>query len=152
MKHLVPVALGIVLLTAACDNSSSTTSPTTTPNTTTYNLSGVAPAAVAGIAQPDFKNFTVGQSGGTVSVLLLSAVETLVGGTLNPNVVVVLGLGSPSGATCVVPAGSTINLQAGASSGVSVTLNPGAYCVQITNGDASALSGPVAYTVQVTSP
>jgi hypothetical protein len=152
MKQFILVALGIVLTTVACDNSSSTSPTTTTPNTTTYNLSGLAPAAVNGVAQPVSNNFTVGQSGGTVSVILLSAVETLVGGTLNPNVVVILGLGSPSGSACVVGAGSTTNLQAGASSGISVTLNPGAYCVQITNGDASAVSGPVAYTVQVVSP
>src|SRR5580698_8997011 len=93
------VALGIVLTTAACDNSSSTTPTTTTPTTTTYILPGTAPAAVNGVAQSVSNNFTVGQSGGTVSIILTSAVETLPGGTLNPNVVLLLGVGSPSGNT-----------------------------------------------------
>jgi hypothetical protein len=151
MKHFVPVALGIVLLTAACDNSSSTTSPTTTPNTTTYTLSGTVPAAVNGVPQASSNPFTVGQSGGTVSVTLTSAVETLPGGILNPSVVMGIAVGSPSGSTCVLPAGSTVQLfSAGASSAISGTLNPGNYCIQVS--DVTIQVGPVAYAVVVVSP
>jgi hypothetical protein len=151
MKPFILVALGIVLTTVACDNSSSTSPTTTGPTTTNYPLSGIAPAAVNGVAQPASNNFTVGQTGGTVSVTLTSAVETLVGGTLNPNVQMGIAVGSPSGTVCVVPAGNPPNVGPAGQS-ISGTLNPGPYCVQVTNEDTSSLSGPVAYSLLVVSP
>jgi hypothetical protein len=150
MKHFSLVALVIVLSTAACDNSS-TTPTTTSPATNTITFSGTVPAAVNGVAQSQSEPFTVGQSGGTVTFTLTSALETLPGGTLNPTVVMGIGVGTPSGATCSVPAGTTQFLPASASP-ISGTLNPGSYCVQVTNEDASPSSGPVTFTLIIVTP
>jgi hypothetical protein len=151
MKHFSLVALVIVLATAACDNSGSTTPTTTSPATTTITVSGTVPAAVNGVPQSDSHTFTVGQSGGTVTLTLTSAVETLPGGTLNPSVVVGIGIGTLVGTTCTVTAGTTQLLSASASP-ISGTLNPGTWCLQVTNEDASSTSGPVAYTVVILTP
>jgi hypothetical protein len=151
MKYFNLVALGIMLTTAACDNSSSTTSPTSSPDTNTITFSGTVPAAVNGAAQSVSQNFTVGQSGGTVTLTLTSALETLPGGTLNPAVILGLGIGTPSGTTCNVPAGTTSLLSASATP-LSGTLNAGPYCIQVTNEDASPSSGPVTFTVVIVTP
>jgi hypothetical protein len=151
MKHFSLVALVIVLTTAACDNSSSSTAPTTSPATNTITLSGTVPAAVNGVPQSVSQPFSVGQLGGTVTLTLTSAVETLPGGALNSSVVMGLGVGTPSGTACNVPAGSTALLSASATP-LTGSLNPGSYCLQVTNEDASAQSGPVAYTVVILAP
>jgi hypothetical protein len=119
-----------------------------------YILSGTAPAAVRGVPQSASNNFSVGQSGGTVTLTLTSAVETLPGGVLNPSVVMGIGVGTPTGTSCTLSTGTAATLlSAGASSSISGTLSPGAYCIQVTNEDASAqTSGPVAYTIVVVSP
>jgi hypothetical protein len=73
------------------------------------------------------------------------------GGTLNPAVVMGIGVGNPSGNTCVLVSGSTpVLLSAGAGSSISGTLTPGSYCVQVS--DQTIQTGPVAYTVVVQSP
>jgi len=150
MKHFSLVALVIVLSTAACDNSS-TTPTTTSPATNTITFSGTVPAAVNGVPQSQSEPFTVGQSGGTVTFTLTSALETLAGGTLNPTVVMGIGVGTPSGSVCTVPAGTTSLLSASATP-ISGTLNPGSYCIQVTNEDASPSSGPVTFTVVIVTP
>jgi hypothetical protein len=151
MKHFSLVALAIVLTTAACDNSSSSTAPTTSPATNTITLSGTVPAAVNGVPQSVSQPFSVGQLGGTVTLTLTSAVETLPGGALNSSVVMGLGVGTPSGTACNVPAGTTALVSASATP-LTGSLNPGSYCLQVTNEDASAQSGPVAYTVVILTP
>jgi hypothetical protein len=86
-----------------------------------------------------------------VTVTLTSAVETFPNGTLNPDVVVGLAVGTPAGTTCTLPAGSTPALfQAGAMTSLSGALNAGAYCVQVS--DQTVQQGPAAYTVLVASP
>jgi hypothetical protein len=150
MKQFSLVALVIVLSTAACDNSS-TTPTTTSPATNTITFSGTVPAAVNGVPQSQSEPFTVGQSGGTVTFTLTSALETLAGGTLNPTVVMGIGVGTPSGSVCTVPAGTTSLLSASATP-ISGTLNPGSYCIQVTNEDASPSSGPVTFTVVIVTP
>ena len=93
---------------------------------------------------------TTPTSGDSVTLTLTSAVETLPGGTLNPSVVMGIAVGTPTGTTCTLPSGTVASLlSAGAASSISGTLNPGTYCVQVTNEDASAQSGPVVYTVVV---
>jgi hypothetical protein len=150
MKFFALVALAIVLTTAACDSSSST-SPTTSPMTTSSTLSGSVPAALNGVPQSVSSNFTVGQGGGMVTLTLTSAVETFPNGTLNPEVVVGLAVGTPAGTTCALPAGSTPALvQAGAMASLSGALNAGAYCVQVS--DKTVQQGPAAYTVVIASP
>jgi hypothetical protein len=150
LKHFALVALVVVLTTAACDSSSST-SPTASPAVSNSTLSGIVPAAVNGVRQSVSGNFTVGQGGGMVTVTLTSAVETFPGGTLNPDVVVGLAVGTPTGTTCSLPAGSTPALfQAGAVASISGALNAGIYCVQVS--DQTVQQGPAAYTVVVASP
>jgi hypothetical protein len=118
----------------------------------TYTLTGTVLAAVDGHGQGDFKTFNVGQSGGAVTVTLTSAVETFPNGTLNPAVVMGLGVGTPSGpSTCTLPTGSTpALLQGSAMSILSGTLNAGTYCVHVS--DQTIQKGRVAYTVVVSSP
>jgi hypothetical protein len=150
LKHFALVALVVVLTTAACDSSSST-SPTASPAVSNSTLSGIVPAAVNGVRQSVSGNFTVGQGGGMVTVTLTSAVETFPDGTLNPDVVVGLAVGTPTGTTCSLPAGSTPALfQAGAVASISGALNAGIYCVQVS--DQTVQQGPAAYTVVVASP
>jgi hypothetical protein len=97
--------------------------------------------------------FTVGQSGGTVTALLTAAVETYPNGTLNTTVVMGIGIGTPSGSSCTLPAGSVLQfLAAGPSSGIQGTFNPGTYCVVLTSEDLASTAGSVAYTVIVTTP
>ena len=151
MKHFSLVALVIVLTTAACDNSSGTTTSPSSPATNTITFSGTVPAAVNGVPQSQSEPFTVGQTGGTVTFTLTSALETLAGGALNPAVVMGIGIGTPSGSTCSVPAGTTQLLSASATP-LSGTLNAGSYCVQVTNEDASPSSGPVTFTVVIVTP
>jgi hypothetical protein len=152
MKRFILVALVTVLTTAACNNSSSSTSPTLAPPTTMpTTITGIVPAAVNGVGQSDSQNFTVGQSGGAVTVTLTSAVETFPNGSLNPAVVMGLAVGSPNGTTCTLPTGTIINLlQGSATSTLSGTLGPGTYCVQVS--DQTVQTGPVAYTVVVVAP
>jgi hypothetical protein len=151
MKHFSLVALVIVLTSAACDNSSGTNPTTTSPATNTITFSGTVPAAVNGVPQNQSEPFTVGQSGGTVTLTLTSALETLAGGTLNPTVVMGIGVGTPSGSVCSVPAGTT-QLLAASATPLSATLNQGPYCIQVTNEDASPSSGPVTFTVVIVTP
>jgi len=152
MKKLIlvgPVALVVVLATAACNNTSTPTAATVNDVTTT--ISGTIPAAVNGIGQTVFNPFSVGQSGGSLSLTLTSAVETLPGGTLNPAVLVGLAVGNVIGGTCVLPVGTVpAILAAGASSGVSGTEPAGIYCVQLS--DVTIQTGPVAYTIVYDGP
>ena len=138
------------LAVAGCGGSnSSATAPSQTIATDT--LTGVLPAAVNGTPQSVINTFTVGQGGGSVTVTLTSAIETLPGGTQNPSVAVALGVGTPSGSTCALPAGSAPTiLQAGANASLSGTLGAGTYCVVLT--DVTIQPGPVNYTVVVQHP
>jgi hypothetical protein len=89
---------------------------------------------------------TTPTTGATVTVTLTSAVETFPNGQLNPTVFVGLALGSPIGMTCTLPPGSTPTpAQAGFTA--PTTLNPGTYCIQVS--DTTIQTGPVAYTVVV---
>lgn len=155
----VLLALGIVLTTAACDSSSSTSPTMTSPNTPgvtsltpTYiqRLSGIVPAPVDGVPQSDSKTFKVGQGGGTVSVTLTSAVETFPNGTINPAVVMGLAVGAPGPGTCTLSAGQAPSLVQPGATGLSGTLNAGAYCIQIS--DQTVQQGPVMYTVVIVAP
>jgi hypothetical protein len=86
-----------------------------------------------------------------VTLTLTSAVETFPNGTLNPDVVVGLAVGTPAGTTCDLPAGSTpALLQAGAMASLSGALNAGTYCVEVS--DQTVQQGPAAFTVVVVSP
>jgi hypothetical protein len=154
MKNFTRVALVLVLTSAACSSGSSTSPITTAPSTTTVTLQGTVPAAVNGpsglVQQSDFKNFSVGQGGGAVTITLTSAIETFPNGTLNPAVVMGLAVGSPGAGTCTLSTGATPTLVQPGATGLSGTLNAGSYCVQIS--DQTVQLGPVAYTVVIVAP
>jgi len=149
LRACVLVTCGLAATACGGSSSSSATAPSQTIATDT--LTGVVPAAVNGTPQSASNNFTVGQGGGTVTVTLTSAIETLPGGTQNPSVAMAMGVGTPSGSSCTLPAGSAPTiLQAGANASLSGTLSAGTYCVLIT--DVTVQPGPVNYTVVVQHP
>jgi hypothetical protein len=150
MRYFFPVALVVVLTTVACSSSSPSSAVTTAPSTTTITVSGIVPAAVNGVQQSDFKNFSVGQSGGSVSLTLTSAVETFPNGTIVPGIVMGLAVGAPGPGTCTLSAGQSPTLVQAGATGISGTLNAGAYCVQIS--DQTLQQGPVAYTLVMVTP
>jgi hypothetical protein len=150
MRNFFPVVLVVFLTAAACSSSSPSSAVTTSPSTNTYTRNGTVPAAVNGVQQSDFQNFNVGQSGGTVSLTLTSAVETFPNGTLNPGVVMGLAVGAPGPGTCTLSAGQSPSLIQAGATGISGTLNAGAYCVQIS--DQTVQLGPVAYTIVIVAP
>jgi len=148
------VALVSVSTTVACSSSTPSSVVAPTPTLNTIKASGVVPAAVNGVPQSDSQLFNVGQSGGTtptVTFTLTSATETFPNGT-PPNTAVVMGLaiGAPSGTTCTVAAGATVQLVQASATPLSATLNPGAYCIQIS--DQTIQQGPVAYTIVIVTP
>jgi len=114
-------------------------------------LPGTVPAPVNGVRQAASVLFAVATPGGTVTVTLTSAVETHPDGTTNPNVVMGVAVGTPSGTTCTLGAGNVpALLQAGANSSLSGTAGSGAYCVQVS--DVTNQQGPVAFTIVVSHP
>jgi hypothetical protein len=151
--RVVSLAL-IAFVVAGCTlGGGGSTSSSTAPSQTiaTETLTGTVPAAVNGAPQSSFNTFSVGQGGGTVSVTLTSAVETLPGGSQNSSVAMGMTVGSVTGAACTPPAGSAPSiLNAGAAATLSGTLGVGTYCVLIT--DVTIQPGPVAYTVVVQHP
>ena len=146
---LLLIAFAISGCTLGGGSNSSATAPSQSINTET--LSGTVAAAVNGAPQSSFNTFTVGQGGGTVTVTLTSAVETLPGGTVNSTVAMGMGVGNVSGASCVLLAGTAPQiLSAGATASLSGTLAAGTFCVLIS--DVTIQTGPVSYTVVVQHP
>jgi hypothetical protein len=146
---LVLVLAGTLVAAACSGDSSSSGVITQAGPTITDTDTGTVPIPVGGAFQSDTKVFTTTQSG-TVSVVLTSAIETLPGGTLLPNVVMGLAIGTFANATCAPLPGGTA--QASASSAVVLqgTLSAGTYCVMVS--DVTNQLGPVAYTILVTHP
>ena len=145
---ILPVALALTV--AACNNQSdtaATTSPTQT--ITTDVLVGTVPAPVNGVLQSSTNNFIVGQGGGTVSVTLTSAVETLPSGSLLTTVVMGVAVGTVTGSTCGNVTGGTTAVGSSATV-LSGSVAAGTYCVVIT--DVTSQLGPVAYAVAVSHP
>ena len=145
-------AVGVLLITGACSGSSSSRSSTTSPTQTiaTDVLTGTVPPPVNGVLQSAANNFTVGQGGGTVSVTLTSATETLPGGSLLTGVTMGLAVGTSAITGCTPLANSFTTAQASSVPQLSGTLNAGAYCVLVS--DVTNQLGPVAYAVAVAHP
>ena len=144
--------LALAITLSACGSSTPVAATsTTTQNLITDTLVGTVPAAVNGVAQSDSKTFIVGQGGGAVTVTLTSAVETYPDKTTNASVVMGMAVGTPSGTSCVLAAGTALApFQAGAAATLSGTVAAGTYCVQLT--DTTIQTGPVAYTILVIHP
>jgi hypothetical protein len=141
----------MVSLSAACGGSSDTSTATTSPTLNLDTLPGTVPAPIAGVRQAASILFNVAAPGGTVAVTLTSAVEMNPDGSSNPNVVMGVAVGSPSGASCTLGAGNVpVLLQAGANSTLSGTAAAGLYCVQVS--DVTNQIGPVSFTLAISHP
>jgi len=144
MKWLIPVVVAMALISVACNNGSSTPVTTPTPTTTTDILTNTV-----GVLQSASNNFIVGQGGGTVTVTLTSAVQTLPGGTVVTNVNVQVALGTVSGSTCSPIANGSAIAQASSTPVLQGPVGAGTFCVQVTEVTGA---GPVAYALAVNHP
>jgi len=143
------LAAMLAVSSLACSgDSSSSTLPTTPTNAVSDTLFGTVPAAVNGAPQSTFNTFNSGA--GTVSVTLTSAVETMPDGSKLANVVVGVGLGSPSGSSCTLLANAFSPAQPSSTVVLSGTVAAGTYCVQLS--DVTNQLGPVSYAVVVNHP
>jgi hypothetical protein len=143
--------VGVVIVLPGCSGGSSSSSTTTAPTATTTDvLTGTVAAPINGVLQSSYNPFSVAQSGGTVSVTLTSAVETLPGGALLTSVTMGLGIGTISTDTCTLLTNAFTTAQAGSAAQLTGNLNAGAYCVKVS--DVSNQFGPVSYAVAVTHP
>ena len=145
-------SLCAALLVVGCSGDS--TSPSalaSAPTVTNDVLSGTVAAPVGGVLQSAFNTFTVGQGGGSISVTLTSAIETVNGGTLLPTVTMGLAVGNASGQACTPIANTFTTAQAGSTPQITGTLGAnGTYCVIVS--DVTTQLGPVAYSVVVSHP
>ena len=154
MKHLnrsLALALLVTVICVGCGGGSSSSSTTTTPTLVSDTLPGTVPAAIGGVRQAASVIFNVNAPGGTVVVTLTSAVETNLDGSVNPNVVMGVAVGTPAAGACSLGTGNIpALLQAGANSSLSGTAASGLYCVQVS--DVTNQVGPVAFTLVVQHP
>ena len=104
------------------------------PTTTTDTFQGAVPVGGVSVSP-----FTMAQTG-AVAVTLTAAGPP-------PTIFMGLGVGNPSGSTCVLLSGGTTITQAGTTAQLSGTLTAGAYCVQVY--DVGNQSAPVTYAVTV---
>jgi len=131
----VAIAAGGLLASMAC-SVLGTTSPSPTPSAgATETFSGTLALQGASLY-----TFTVAQAG-TVSVTLSS---------LSPSATspVSLGLGTPTGTTTCVASSSIPKAVAGSAPQITVTENPGTYCVNI--ADVGSLTSPSTFSITIT--
>jgi hypothetical protein len=147
---LTSLMVALVVASSACDNSGSDTTPTPTVVPVNEVLTGTVQIPVNGTLQSAFNTFVVGQGGGTVSVTLTSAVETLPGGTLLTTVTMGLGIGTVTNGTCTPFSNAFVTAQASSTPQLTGGLNAGSYCVQVS--DVTSQVGPVAYALAVSHP
>jgi hypothetical protein len=138
IKAFVPLALIGALTAAGCNGNSSSSAPTpTTPTQTTETFSGTV--ALKGSAA---HNFNVSASG-TVTVTLTAASPP-------DSVVMGVGIGTPTGSSCALLTGASVNTAAGTTAQLSGLVTGGALCVQVY--DVGSQTSAVAYTVTVVHP
>lgn len=137
MKALVPLALIGALSAAACTDrsDSSATTPTTTQPMETFS----GTVAVGGSSAHNFSVSTAG----TVTVTLTAASPP-------DSVVMGVGIGAPSGSSCALLTGASVNTAAGPTAQLSGLVTPAALCVQVY--DVGNQTSAVAYTVTVAHP
>jgi hypothetical protein len=131
-----PAAAAILLaaLGAGCDlfNTGSSTSPSASSTTETFAGSFAAQGF-------SVYTFTVVQTG-TVSVTLVSLSPT-------PTTVVGLGIGTPNGTTACTLTSTNPTAVAGSTAQITVTENPGKYCVEIF--DVGNLVGSATFSITI---
>ena len=108
------------------------------------------PPPVNGVLQTAFGTFIVGQGGGSVTVTLTSAVETLPSGMLLTTVTMGVGIGTVAGGICTLLPNAFTTAQSGSTPQLSGTLSAGTYCAQVS--DVTSQLGPVAYALAVSHP
>jgi hypothetical protein len=144
------VAVAVMSL-ITCGGGSSDTAPTSSGSIVTDTLTGTVPPPINGVLQVGVSFFNVGQSGGTVTIVLTSAIEKFPDGTFLTTVPMGLTAGTPSGSGCTISATNPPAIvSAGPNSGIAASLTAGAYCVQVS--DVTNQVGPVSYTVVVQHP
>ena len=133
-KRVVLVAL-LAAATACGGSSQSTTSPSTTTNSpTSETFSSVL--GVRGVTSHTF----VAKVAGTISITL-----TAVG---PPSVPIGLGIGVTGGAPCLL--NTKLTTVAGGSPQISVTADPGRYCVEVY--DVGNLVDPISFSLTIQHP
>ncbi|HEY7170764.1 MAG TPA: hypothetical protein VH417_07950 [Vicinamibacterales bacterium] len=146
------VAVVIVLLSAsslACSGDSSNSTLPTTPTTAVSDtLVGTVPAPVNGALQSAVNTFN--SQSGTVGVTLTSAVESMPDGSKLANVVMGIGIGTPSGSSCTLMTNAFTTAQPSSAVALSGTVTAGTYCVQVS--DVTNQLGPVSYAIVVSHP
>ncbi len=130
------LAIAAAVTGGGCNLLSDLTSPSspTTPTASTETFSGTV--AVQGTSR---STFTTTQAG-TVNVTLA---------TMSPGVAMGLGIGTPNGTTACTLTSSTSAL-AGSTPQLTVTEQPGSYCVSVY--DVGNLTGNATFTVTVAHP
>ncbi|MDO8795658.1 MAG: hypothetical protein Q7J25_13685 [Vicinamibacterales bacterium] len=133
--------LTLALTAAACGGNSTTSPASTSVASPTATETFTGQLAVGGSR---FYSFVVPLNG-TVNVTLVS-----VGGTdVVPTVMLVLGIGTPSGTGCATS--SSVNAQAGVSTPqITLTEGPGRYCAVV--ADIGNLVAPATFTVTIDHP
>lgn len=147
---LTGLLLSLAMTASGCGNSSTTSSTSPSQTITTEVLTGTVQPPVNGVLQSAFNTFVVGQGGGTVTVTLTSAVETLPGGTLLATVTMGVGVGTVSNGTCSLLSNAYVIAQASSATLLSGSVAAGTYCVQVS--DVTNQLGPVAYALAVSHP
>src|SRR5207244_663031 len=123
-------------LAAGCRKSSDTpTTPSSTVTTQTF-------AGTVAVGGANSHTFTVAQPG-EVDVTLTSASPPA-------DVVMGLGVGTPSDSSCAVLAGASTNTKAGSSAQLTGRVTAGSFCVQIS--DVGNQTAPVSYSISVQHP
>ena len=137
-KALAPFGLMVALTAAACSDpatSTATTTPTTTQSTETFTGTVQVKSSAA-------HNFSVAAAG-TVTVTLTVASP--------PDAVVMgVGIGTPTGASCALLTGASVKTAAGTAAQLSGVVTPGALCVQVY--DVGSQTSAVSYTITVVHP
>jgi hypothetical protein len=146
------IAVLSVLMSAsslACSSDSSDSTLPTTPTTAVSDtLVGTVAAPINGALQSAVNTFS--SLAGTVGVTLTSAVETMPDGSKLANVVLGLGIGTPSGSSCTLMSNAFATAQPSSAVALSGTVAAGTYCIQVS--DVTNQLGPVAYALVVSHP
>ena len=137
MKRLSAIAVTVALMAVACGDKDpgTTTSPTVTQKTDSFT-------GTVQVGGSTVHNFTV-ENSGQVSVTLTTASPPA-------DVVLGIGVGTPSDNACGLLQGASINARAGSTPQLTGVVSPGMLCVKVF--DVGSQAAAVSYTVTVMHP